>query len=97
MYISRMGRISAVTRGGDDVSRKKSPTVTETEARSVLAMADNGMTPMRAARAIGYSRNAIYYHLACVHEKTGKDPHDFWDLCDLVPMARKILRGESHE
>lgn len=77
------------------MSRKKSPTVTEVEARTIIALANNGMIPARAARAIGFSNAAVHYHLVCVQEKTGKNPRDFWDLNDLVQMARSILNDES--
>lgn len=74
------------------MARKKSVNVTEVEARTILAMANNGLSGTRAARELGYVRTAVYYQLRQVLEKTGKDPRDFYDMRDhLVPMARAIL------
>jgi hypothetical protein len=35
------------------------------------------------------SHNGVYYHLLSVKAKTGLDPKNFFDLCQLVEMITK--------
>lgn len=57
------------------------------ERECVVAMAENGMRPLRAANAIYMHRNTMVYHLRMVEKKTGLDPRDFYDLGVLLKMA----------
>lgn len=71
--------------------------LTETQARIVLALAENGMNVQAAAAAAHYSRSTVEYHLHRIQERTGLNPRDFYDLQKLVKMARATLGEEAVE
>lgn len=65
------------------------------QARIIVAMAENNLRPQRVAKALHYSRTNVDYHVQRVRELTGKDPRDFFDMCELLPVAREILAREE--
>jgi sugar diacid utilization regulator len=69
--------------------------LTETNARIVLALADNGMKVHAAAKALHYGRTTVDYHLLQIRRRTGLNPKNFHDLQKLVKMARATLREET--
>lgn len=58
------------------------------EAKVVLALAESGMNPTRASKIIYFHRNTIRYHMGKIKKKTGLDPSNFYDLVELVKMAK---------
>lgn len=54
----------------------------------ILALADCGMKPGKAARKSYIDRNTVYYHFERIKAITGKDPTRFYDLIELVEMAK---------
>lgn len=69
--------------------------MTKLQAEVILALADNGLVKSRAAKALYRSLTGIIYHIQNIHEKTGLDPLDFWDMQKLVPMAQEVLEAEQ--
>lgn len=65
--------------------------MTPARCKIVLALADNSMRVSRAAQAIEMNHSTLLYHLKWIKAITGKDPMNFYDLIDLVRMAREVL------
>lgn len=65
--------------------------ITHTDAEFILAMAENGLRVHRAAVAVPMSKNAAEYHTGKIIKETGMDPRDFYDMINLLPIARGIL------
>ena len=55
----------------------------------VMAFAEANMKPGGASKQYHMSHNGVYYHLLSVKVKTGLDPKNFFDLCQLVGMITK--------
>ena len=55
----------------------------------VMAFAEANMKPGGASKQYHMSHNGVYYHLLSVKVKTGLDPKNFFDLCQLVEMITK--------
>jgi carbohydrate diacid regulator len=67
--------------------------LTEDEVETLLAYAENDMTILRTAKEGFLHYNTVKYRLNRVKEKTGLDPHKFYDLMKLVQMAEKENGG----
>ena len=65
--------------------------LTPVRCRIILALANNSMRVSRAAQAIEMNHSTLLYHLKWIKAITGKDPMNFYDLIDLVRMAREML------
>lgn len=61
--------------------------LTKTQITVIKAYARNNMRGTDAARDLKYHRNSIMYHFERIHEKTGLDPKNFYDLVKLLRMA----------
>ena len=68
--------------------------MTEQQALIVLAYADNDMSLTRASRELPYHIHTVDHHLSRVHKATGKDPRRFYDLVELVPIAKAVLENK---
>ena len=55
----------------------------------ILAYAGNNMRAKWAARQLGMHWNVVYYRLDRIWDKTGLDPHNFYDLGKLVRVCRE--------
>ena len=62
--------------------------MTEIEKTVILAFAENDMNLSKTAIATHYDRNTIYYRLCCIRKKYGLNPKKFYDLIELVKMAK---------
>jgi DNA-binding PucR family transcriptional regulator len=69
--------------------------VTKLQAEIIVALADNQMNVSEAAREIFMHRNTVKYHIRKIYKLTGKDPLDFYDMCELLPVAQQMLNGIS--
>ena len=67
--------------------RQKTQKLTETNIAVIIALANNGMNVSRAAKSLYFCHSNILYHIKKIKEKTGLDPRDFYDLCELVKMV----------
>lgn len=71
--------------------------LTEFDAQIILAYADSGMKAYPAAPKVYTSANNFRYHLEKVKRETGLDPHNFYDLIELVEIADNLLHGDKKE
>lgn len=85
----------------DDVVAMVSPApvpapspLTEEQAKTIVALAENGMKVTEAAKVLGCARSTMVNRLQKIKEVTDKDPMIFYDLCQLLLDAR-ILLGEE--
>lgn len=62
--------------------------LTDIDFQIILALADNNMNESETARSLFMHRNNIVYHIGKVKKLTGLDPTNFYDLGELVKMAR---------
>ena len=62
--------------------------LTDVDAQIVLALAENDMNESETARSLFMHRNTVVYHIGKVKKLTGLDPTNFYDLVELVQMAR---------
>lgn len=65
--------------------------MTPIRCKIILALADNGMRACAAAKSLYMHPKNVFYHIKIVKAITGKDPKNFYDLVDLVSMAREII------
>ena len=65
--------------------------LTPIRCKIILALANNGMIVNRAANEIDMNHSTLLYHLKWIKVITGKDPMNFYDLIDLVRIAREVL------
>lgn len=77
------------------MTKPKPVELTETQARIILALAQNGLKILPTAQALHYSRSNVDYQVARITETTGKDPRDFFDMRELLRVARKVLSEEG--
>ena len=76
---------------GNEVKQMAKDEITPVRCRIILALANNSMRVSRAAKEICMDHSTLIYHLKWVKAITGKDPMKFYDLIDLVRMAREVL------
>lgn len=62
------------------------------DVQIVLTLADSNMNESETARRLFMHRNSVVYHIAKIEYKTGLNPANFYDLVELVPMARARRR-----
>ncbi len=65
--------------------------MTQLEAKIIVGLAENNLDVSPTARKLYMHRNTIMYHLRLIQRETRKNPRDFYDMCDLLPMARQVL------
>jgi len=70
-------------------------TLTEDERKTIMLLADNGMSVTRVSEACFVSRVSIYNRLMSIRAKTGIDPQDFWGLTRLLSLLGQ--EKEEHE
>ena len=64
--------------------------MTKQESKIIIALANNKLSALRAAKSLNYHRNTILYHVRKVRKDTGLDPYDFFDMQKLYPIAREV-------
>lgn len=65
--------------------------ITPIRCKIILALADNRMRVTEAAKELFMHYSTVIYHIKLIKAITGKDPMNFYDLIDLVRMAREML------
>jgi hypothetical protein len=55
------------------------------------------MNVQATATQLYFHRNSVLYHLNTVYKRTGKNPRNFYDLCELVPLARDVIKQAEHD
>lgn len=61
----------------------------DSHKETILAFAENDMNMTKTAESLCFARNTIAYRLDQIHKLYGLDPERFYDLCELVQMAKK--------
>lgn len=59
-------------------------TLTPLQMEIVRTLADNSMNLSATARELYHSRTGLQHHLKRIHERTGLDPMNFYDLHELL-------------
>lgn len=72
---------------------EKKNTLTETDARVILSMTENGMRVKAVADKLHYNRSTVDYHIKKIHEITGLNPKELFDLQRLIPIAKTVLES----
>lgn len=68
--------------------------MTTTQAKVIVAFAKNNMNVMATTRDMFVHSNSVYYYIYKTIEETGLDPRNFYNLCELLPMANAVLEEE---
>lgn len=69
----------------------------EQEAKLILAFADGKMILHRASQNAYMSRGSVVYHLKKIHNTTGLNPYNFYDLYQLTVLAKEIMAGGGEQ
>ena len=69
--------------------KQKTRKMDELDARIILALADNRMNESEVARVVFMHRNGVVHRIEKIHQITGLDPTDLWDLYKLVQMVKE--------
>lgn len=64
--------------------------MTKQESEIIIELAHRQLSAYRAAKALNYHRNTIYYHVSKIKRETGLDPYDFFDMQKLYPIAQEV-------
>lgn len=67
--------------------------MTEKQAEIIVALANCDMKISRVSEKYYFHRNTIVHHIENIKKKTGLDPQNFFDLCELYPIAKDLLEG----
>ena len=67
----------------------------------IISLADNKMNIAEVSRQLYMHRSTVAYHIERIKQITGKDPLDFYDLYNLVLLAkaetsRKRLKKDNY-
>ena len=65
--------------------------LTKMQAAVVLAFAHNAMRYKPTCEVLYLHENSVRYNLDKAHERTGKNPRDFFELYELVQIAKEVL------
>lgn len=65
--------------------------MTRTQAEVVVKLAENNINVAKTAKAMYMHRNTVDYNVRMIRKKTNKDPLQFYELLELLPMAREVL------
>lgn len=60
----------------------------------ILAIAEASMNITKACEIYPLAQPSMYYQIKRIKELTGKDPRNFYDLCDLVRYAKREREEE---
>lgn len=61
------------------------------EAEIIVKLAENHLDISPTGRAMYLHPNTIKYHIRKIQKQTGKNPRDFYDMCELLPIAKDLL------
>lgn len=74
---------------------KNPKTLTQHEAELIVTMADCDLNQKRTGNKLYVGHTTIFYHIESIKNKTGKDPRKFYDMCELLPVAKAILEEKQ--
>ena len=73
---------------------KADTSITRTQAEVIVKLARNNINAAATAREMFMHRNTVDYHIRMIYRNTGKNPLNFYDLLELLPIAQETL-GEA--
>ena len=77
---------------------RKYTTHTDGLKRTILeTLAKNNMSVTSTAKELHYCRTNIQYHLYNIHQETGLNPQNFYDLIELLEMYGIKTVYNGHE
>ncbi len=62
------------------------------QAEVIVNLAKTNMSARAAAHRMFVHPQTIYYNIRQILKKTGKNPANFYDLHDLLPIAEAVLK-----
>lgn len=65
--------------------------MTVLQAEIIVSLSKNRLSPSRVAKAMSYHHQTVNYHVDKIRKTTGRDPLDFYDMCQLLPEAEDVL------
>lgn len=65
--------------------------LTQTQAEIIVKFAENNINVAATAREMFMHRNTVDYHLRMIYRNTGKNPMVFYDLLELLTVAKSVL------
>jgi len=68
--------------------------LTKDQARLIVALSENNLSGTETAKKLGWGRTKLYATMKKIREKTGKDPLEFFGMCELLVMAREVLKED---
>lgn len=68
--------------------------MTKTQAEILLELANHDLSIQQTAHKLFRSHSGLTYHLQMIQKETGKNPLCFYDMCELLPIARAVLEEE---
>lgn len=71
--------------------------MTTTQAEVIVTLAKNNMNTTATAKELFLHRNSVYHHIRMIQLNTGRNPLNFYDLCDLLKKAKAVLEGEHDD
>lgn len=69
------------------------PCLDELDAQIIIKLADCGINTTEVSRQVFLNRSTVLYHINKIYDATDKNPKNVRDLCDLLPMAQRMLEG----
>lgn len=57
----------------------------------IKALASSGLRVSKAAEKLNFHVNTVRYHVEKIREETGKDPLDFYDMCELLKEVEETF------
>lgn len=71
--------------------------MTKLQAEIIIGLADNHLNVSQTARKLYMHRTTLSYHIQQIRQLTGKDPMDFYGMCELLPTARRVFNGINEQ
>lgn len=72
----------------DDVRKDGASVLSENRCDIIIALADYNMNVSEVSKKLYMHRNTVAYNIQRIQEITGKNPLNFYDLCDLVQIVK---------
>ena len=70
--------------------------LTTVDIKIILALAANNMNESETSRSLFMHRNTVVYHIGKIKKLTGLNPMNFYDLIELVQIARAKMDGDGN-
>ena len=67
--------------------------LTPAQEEVLFAFAKNDMDAAKTSRYVHLHRNTVLWHLSRIEERTGLNPHRFYDLVELLKLCNEEKEG----